>query len=66
MKLRRKCDEDSRRIITRTVRFSINKEVAVRKKIKTCSEEPLVVKEGKGKYIVKLLESKKRSQGEIK
>ena len=48
------------------MRFSINKEVAVRKKIKTCSEELLVVKKGKGKYIVKLLESKKRSQGEIK
>ena len=35
-------------MITRTVRFSMNVEVAVRKKIKICNEEPLVVKSEKG------------------
>ena len=40
--------EDSRRMITRTDRLSMNDEAAVRKKIKTCNEEPLVVKLEKG------------------
>ena len=40
--------EDSRRVITRTARFSMNEEAAVRKKIKTCNEEPLLVKLEKG------------------
>ena len=40
--------EDSRRMITRTARFSMNEEAAVRKKIKTCNEEPLLVKLEKG------------------
>ena len=35
---------DSRRIVTRTARFSMNEEAAVRKKIKTRNEEPLVLK----------------------
>ena len=35
-------------MITRTVRFSMNKGAAVRKKIKTCYEEPLVMKLEKG------------------
>ena len=37
--------EDSRRVITRTARFSMNEEAAVRTKIKTCNEEPLLVKD---------------------
>ena len=40
--------EDSRREITRTARFIMNKEAAVRKKIKTCNDEPLLVKLEKG------------------
>ena len=36
-------DEDNRSMITRTARFSTYEEVAVRKKIKTCNKEPLVV-----------------------
>ena len=40
--------EDSKRLIIRTVRFSMNEEAAIRKKIKTCYEEPLVVKLEKG------------------
>ena len=40
--------EDSRRVITRTARFSMNEEAAVRKKIKTCNKEPLLVKLEKG------------------
>ena len=36
--------EDSKRMITRTTRFSMNEEAAGRKKITTCSEERLVVK----------------------
>ena len=41
--------EDSRRrVITRRARFSMNEEAAVRKKIKTCNEEPLLVKLEKG------------------
>ena len=35
-------------MITRTARFSMNEEAAVRKKIKTCNEEPLLVKLEKG------------------
>ena len=30
--------------VTRTARFSMNEEAAVRKKTRTCNEEPLVVK----------------------
>ena len=40
--------EDSRRVITRTARFSMNEEAAVRKKMKSCNEEPLLVKLEKG------------------
>ena len=40
--------EDSRRMITRTARFSMREEEAVRKKIKACNEEPLVLKLEKG------------------
>ena len=40
--------EYSRRMITRTSRFSMNEEAAVRKKVKTCNKEPLVVKLEKG------------------
>ena len=41
--------EDTRRMIRRTARFSMNEEAAVRKKnIKTCNEKPLVVKLEKG------------------
>ena len=36
--------EDSRRVTTRTARFSMNGEVAVRKKNKTYNEEPVLVK----------------------
>ena len=39
-------DEDSRRMITKTTRFSMNEEVAERNE--TCNEEPLVVKLDKG------------------
>ena len=35
-------------MISRTARFSMNEEAVVRKKIKTCNEEPLVVKLEKG------------------
>ena len=35
-----KSDEGKRKIITRTARFSVNEEVAVKKKIKTSNEEP--------------------------
>ena len=38
-----KSDENSRKMITRTARFSMNKEIAVRKKTETCNDEPLVV-----------------------
>ena len=41
-------DEDNRRMITRTARFNMNKEVPIIKKIKTCNEEPLVIKLEKG------------------
>ena len=40
--------EDSRRMITRRARFSMNEEAVVRKKIKAYNEEPLVVKLEKG------------------
>ena len=40
--------EHSRRMITRTARFSMDEEAAVRKKIKTCNEEPSAVKLEKG------------------
>ena len=44
-----KDEEDTSRImITRTARFSINEEAALRKKIKTCNEEALVLKLEKG------------------
>ena len=43
--------QDSRRMITRTARFSMNKEAAVRKKINTSNEEPLVVKIEKGNNV---------------
>ena len=39
-----KDEGDSRRMITRTARFSMNKEAALRKKIKTCNEEAVVLK----------------------
>ena len=40
--------EDTRRMITRTARFSMNEEAVVRKKIKTYNEKLLVVKLEKG------------------
>ena len=43
-----KDEEDTRRMITRTARFSMNEEAALRKKIKTCNEEALVLKLEKG------------------
>ena len=43
--------KDSRRMITRTARFNMNKEAGVRKKIKACNEEPLVMKLEKGNNI---------------
>ena len=43
--------QDSRRMITRTARFSMNKEAAVRKKINSSNEEPLVVKIEKGNNV---------------
>ena len=100
-----KDEEDTRRMIIRTTRFSMNEEAPLRKKIKTCNEEALVLKLEKGnnlrifcsitafegvkeiientvrksskvehlrnedqggRYIVKVKESKKRSQEEIK
>ena len=39
-----KDEEDTRRMITRTARFSMNEEAALRKKIKTCNEEAQVLK----------------------
>ena len=38
----------SRRIITMTARFSMNENTALRKKIKTCNEEAVVVNFKKG------------------
>ena len=38
-------------MITKTARFSMNEEEAKRKKIKTCNEEPLVVKLQKKKNL---------------
>ena len=43
--------QDSRRMITRTARFNMNKEAAVRKKINSSNEEPLVVKIEKGNNV---------------
>ena len=40
--------EHSRRMMTRTARFSMDEEAAVRKKIKTCNEESSAVKLEKG------------------
>ena len=39
-----KDEGDSRRMITRTARFRMNEEAALRKKIKTCNEEAVVLK----------------------
>ena len=39
-----KDEENTRRMITRTVRFSMNEEAALRKKIKICNEEALALK----------------------
>ena len=39
-----KDEEDNRKIITRTARFSMNEEATLRKKIRTCNEEALVLK----------------------
>ena len=36
-------DKESRRMITRTSRFSMHEEVVVRNKIKTCNEEPAMI-----------------------
>ena len=38
-------------MITRRARFSMNEETALRKKIKTCNEEALVLKLEKGKNL---------------
>ena len=46
-----KRDEDNRRMITKTARFSMDEEVAVSKKIKTYNEEPLALKLEKGIFI---------------
>ena len=76
----KKSDEGSRRMIKRTVRFCMNEETAVRKKIKTCNEDPLVVKLEKrnnlrifcsktafdGVKQIKVLETEEKSQGEVK
>ena len=43
-----KDEEDTRRMILRTVRFSMNDEVVLKKKIKACNEEALVLKLEKG------------------
>ena len=73
-------DEGSRRMITRTARFCLSEETAVRKKIKTCNEDPLVVKLEKrnnlrifcsktafdGVKQIKVLESEEKSQGKVK
>ena len=39
----KKDEVDTRRIITRTVKFSMNEEAALIKKIKTCNEEALLL-----------------------
>ena len=39
-----KDEEDTRRMLTRTTRFSMNKEAVLREKIKTYNEEALVLK----------------------
>ena len=38
-----KDEGDSRRMITRADRFSMNEEAALRKKIKTCNDEAVVL-----------------------
>ena len=43
-----KDEEVTRRMITMTARFSMNKEAALRTKIKTCNEDTLVLKLEKG------------------
>ena len=43
-----KDEEDTSRMILRTVRFSMNDEVVLKKKIKACNEEALVLKLEKG------------------
>ena len=43
-----KDEEDIRRMITRTARFNMNGKAALKKKIKTCNEEALVLKLEKG------------------
>ena len=40
-----KSDEGNKRMMTRTASFSMNEEVTVRNKIKTCNEKPLAVKQ---------------------
>ena len=39
-----KAEEDTRRMITKTARFSMNEKAELRKKIKTGNEEALVLK----------------------
>ena len=55
-------DEDHRRLITRPARFSMNEEVAIRKKIKTCNEQRVVVKLEKGNNL-RLFGSTTASEG---
>ena len=43
-----KDEEDTRRMLTRTTRFSMNEEAVLRKKKKTYNEEVLVLKLEKG------------------
>ena len=43
-----KDEEDTRRMLTRTTRFSMNEEAVLRKKEKTYNEEALVLKLEKG------------------
>ena len=43
-----KDEEDTRRMLTRTTRFSMNEEAVLRKKKKTYNEEALVLKLEKG------------------
>ena len=46
-----KDEEVTRRMITRMARYSMNEEAVLRKKIKTCSEEVLVLKLENGNNI---------------
>ena len=43
-----KNEEDTSRMITRTDEFRMNEEAALRKKMKTCNEEALVLKLERG------------------